>query len=108
MRENKYLIGSLISIDNREFLVVGFEYIPQGNKLRQGHIVLPFPQGYAKPEDLCIVFDDGAFSVVNQGYTDGTEKAVEQVQVILSQTAKRFSAEEIHDYVHTVQEEVGL
>lgn len=105
MENMQYTVGSLVSVKEKKYLLIGFDLFSRGDKYKFGYTAVPFPQGYSKPTDIYVLLDDNEFEIVERGFSDGSENAVKMVQSIMCRMSERFRAEEINNYVKTIQGE---
>ena len=64
-------IGSVVSIDDRRFVVIGHRMTREGEGVGAGYALVPYPLGFADANNLFVVPASRVDEVVAQGFSNG-------------------------------------
>lgn len=65
-----HAIGSVLTIGERRFVVVGHRVTRDGDHMGPGYLVVPYPLGYITPVSISLVPASSVVSVLHEGYAD--------------------------------------
>ena len=65
-----HAIGSVLTIGERRFVVVGHRVTRDGDHMGPGYLVVPYPLGHVTPVSISLVPASSVVSVLHEGYTD--------------------------------------
>lgn len=63
-------IGSVVSIDDRRFVVIGHRMTRDGDDVGAGYVLVPYPLGFANADSLFVVPASRVGEVVAKGFSN--------------------------------------
>lgn len=91
-------VGTVVSYQNRKYMIAGYTWDEMSNRLVMLYVVVPYPQGYMKRAKL-VLLQDSDFEVVEHGYTDERFRILEKYYTTINSVAEKTTASEMKQYL---------
>lgn len=94
MKEQKLPIGSVIKVEDKQMMVVGYTVMRTENRPVIGYVVVPHPTGYMGKADVHYV-ENSKVEIIQQGYISEASDFFCECQNILDKGLRKMSQDAI-------------
>lgn len=89
-----HAIGTVVSVDERRYVVVGHRLVPDGAGMAAGYVLVPYPLGFVDADSLSVVAVRRVDKVVAEGFeTAAGDAHLASVAALAQESAGLTAAE---------------